>query len=82
MSEYKVHVEVDGVVYRGRHSVHQRGDRVYVDGKLVGVECDNDGNPLASTLELAAPVPVTRRTARLRRAWRRVLSILRRKATC
>lgn len=52
--EHKVRVEVDGIVYRGRSSVHQYGDRVYIDRKLVGVEVDNDGNPLA------APLPVAR----------------------
>lgn len=56
-SYYKVRVEVDGIIYRGRHSVHQTGDRVYIDGRLVGVEVDNDGNPLA------APLPVARASA-------------------
>ncbi len=67
--EYKVRVEVDGVVYRGRHSVHQYGDRVYIDRKLVGVEVDNDGNPLVAPLPVAL---VKRRSwwARLLR-WRR-----------
>ena len=56
--ERKVRVEVDGVVYRGRHSVHQYGNRVYIDRKLVGVECDHDGNPLV------APLPAARVASR------------------
>lgn len=51
--EYKVFVEVDGVVYRGRRSVRQDGDQVRIDGKLVGVDVDNDGNPLSVTLPSA-----------------------------
>lgn len=61
--DYKVRVEVDGVVYRGRRSVHQIGDRVYIDGKLVGVEVDNDGNQLADPPQ---PLPVARVE---RRSW-------------
>lgn len=45
-SDYKVRTEVDGVVYRGRRSVVMDGRTVRIDGKLVGVEVDNDGNQL------------------------------------
>jgi hypothetical protein len=63
--EYKVFVEVDGVVYRGRYSVNQDGKRVYIDGKLVGVEVDNNGEPLT-----ASPLPVTASPS----WWRRITS--------
>lgn len=52
--ECKVFVEADGIVYRGRHSVNQSGGRVWIDGKLVGVEVDNNGNPLVASLPTAS----------------------------
>lgn len=53
--ERKVRTEVDGVVYRGRRSVHMSGSRVWIDGQAVGV--DNNGDPIvctAGTLPIAA----------------------------
>jgi hypothetical protein len=86
-SEYKVRVESDGVVYRGRHSVHQRGSHVYIDGKLVGVEVNNDGNSLSSAVVrssqlsgagvicLSLPMRIA---SLLRRAWCRLVGRRRR----
>ena len=48
--ERKVYTEVDGVVYRGRRSVHMSGRRVWIDGQEVGIEVDNNGEPLATLL--------------------------------
>lgn len=48
--ERKVYIEVDGVVYRGRRSVHTSGNRVWIDGQEVGVEVDGNGDPLATSL--------------------------------
>jgi hypothetical protein len=48
----KVHTEVDGVIYRGRRSVHMSGNRVWIDGQEVGVEVDNNGDPLVTTLPI------------------------------
>ncbi len=80
--EYKVRVEVDGVVYRGRRSVHQNGGRVYIDGKLVGVEVDNDGDPLVASQvdddgdSVTVRMPLPR--ARVERTWwRRLLGFIR-----
>ena len=42
----KVRVEVDGAIYQGRHSVHQSGERVWIDGGEVGVDVDCDGDPI------------------------------------
>ena len=48
--ERKVHIEVDGVVYRGRRSVNMSGSRIWIDGQEVGVEVDNNGDPFAAAL--------------------------------
>lgn len=66
--EYKVRVEVDGVVYRGRRSVHQKGEHVWIDGKLVGVEVDNDGNLLVDLPVPKESLPLAR-TIRHRWWW-------------
>lgn len=57
--ERKVYVEVDGVIYRGRRSVNQSGSRVWIDGKEVGVEVDNNGDPLAAPLPVAHAAQVS-----------------------
>lgn len=51
MSEHKVFVTIGDTQYRGRRSVSQNGNRVWIDGMLVGAECDNNGNTLASVGE-------------------------------
>lgn len=58
-----VRVEVDGGVYRGRYSVCQRDDVVYIDGKRVGVDVDHDGNPLVM------PLPAARVGRNARPSW-------------
>lgn len=49
--EHKVFVTVDDVVYAGRRSVTQIGDRVWIDGREAGVECDNFGDPLVPSVD-------------------------------
>jgi hypothetical protein len=52
--KYSVWVEVDGVTYRGRRSVHQHGGRVWIDDGEVGVDVDRDGNPIQLSSGLAS----------------------------
>jgi hypothetical protein len=52
---------VDGITYSGYFSVHQKGKRVWIDGKEVGVECDNDGEPLATAVAVKLPPAVVHR---------------------
>lgn len=67
--DYKVFVVVDGVTYRGRRSVNQRGNKVWIDGMLVGVDVDNDGNQL----EVVADGPVERESGGGSPWWRKLL---------
>jgi hypothetical protein len=64
----RVMVQFGDVIYRGRHSVNQRGDVVHIDGKLVGVEVDCNGDPLTAPLPVAT---IERPTvwARIARWW-------------
>lgn len=78
MSDHKVYSEADGVVYRGRRSVHMSGKRVWIDDREVGVEVDNNGDPLLPEalpvveLPQGTPLPVTGR----RPWWQRLLGWL------
>lgn len=65
----KVRVEVDGIIYRGRRSVSQVGSRVLIDGKIVGVEVDNDGNPLTSTNAGGPSVSLSTARVVIRLSW-------------
>lgn len=67
VAERKVISEVDGVVYRGRHSVRISAGRIWIDGKEVGVEIDKDGNPLDRTPKVSVEPAVS--------WWRRWLGL-------
>jgi hypothetical protein len=72
--ERKVHIEVDGIVYRGRRSVHKAGNRVWIDGQEVGVEIDNNGDPLATTLPIVEMDGIQKKPW-----WQRLRGLLRRR---
>jgi hypothetical protein len=69
--EPKVHIEVDGVVYRGRRSVNMSSSRIWIDGQEVGVEVDNNGDPLAAALPLVEMDGVQKKPW-----WHRLLGLL------
>lgn len=46
--DFKVTCEIDGVVYKGKNSVYFNGEtkQVFIDGKIVGIDCDENGDDL------------------------------------
>jgi len=73
MSDHKVYSEVDGIVYRGRRSVHMSGKRIWIDGREVGVEVDNNGDPLLPEALPGIELPAAPGSAHQRRWWQRLL---------
>lgn len=72
--ERKVYMAVEGVVYRGRRSVHMSDNCIWIDGRQVGVEVDNNGDPIdlpeaLPVVELLSGPEASRKKVWWQRAW-------------
>ncbi len=59
--------EFDGIVYKGRQSVYMNGktNQVFIDGRIVGIDCDENGDDL----RWSHPIPQAESITKSR--WRR-----------